>query len=181
VYGDCGGELVDESRPLAPRTPRARRRADAERQLTAWCAAHRAKLVILRAPGIYAAGRLPLERLRAGKPALQAEDDVYTNHIHADDLAAIACRALADDAPDGTYNASDDTCLKMGDWLDLVSDAAGLPRPRRVARAALVESNDFMNESRRLDNTRMKRVLGIKLRYPTVHEGLAHADAVGVD
>jgi len=181
VYGDCGGELVDESRPLAPRTPRARRRADAERQLIAWCVARQVKLVILRAPGIYAADRLPLERLRAGRPALRGEDDVYTNHIHADDLAAIACRALADDAPEGAYNASDDTRMKMGDWLDLVADRAGLPRPLRVARAALAEANDFMNESRRLDNTRLKQVLGVRLRYPTVHEGLAHANAVGVD
>jgi len=181
VYGDCGGELVDESRTLAPRTPRAQRRADAERQLGAWCAARGVPLVVLRAPGIYAADRLPLERLRAGKAVLRTEDDVYTNHIHGDDLAAIACRALESDAPEGVYNASDDTRLKMGDWLDLVADTAGLPRPPRVARAALVEANDFMNESRRLDNTRMKQVLGIRLRYPTVHEGLAHAHAVGVD
>jgi nucleoside-diphosphate-sugar epimerase len=181
VYGDCGGELVDESRPLAPRSPRARRRADAERQLAAWCAAHRAKLVILRAPGIYAADRLPLERLRAARPVLREDDDVYTNHIHADDLAAIACRALENDAPEGIYNASDDTRMKMGNWLDLVADTAGLPRPPRVARAELAEVNDFMSESRRLDNTRLKQVLRGKLRYRTVHEGLAHANAVGVD
>lgn len=181
VYGDCGGARVDELRPIAPRTPRAQRRADAERQLATWCAARQAKLVILRAPGIYAANRLPLERLRAGRPVLRAEDDVYTNHVHADDLAAIARRALADDAPPGVYNACDDTCMKMGDWLDLVADTAGLPRPPRVARAALAEANDFMNESRRLDNARVKQVLGMKLRYPTVHEGLAHAHAVGVD
>ena len=181
VYGDCGGELVDESRPLAPRTPRAQRRADAERQLTAWCAAHGVRLVVLRAPGIYAADRLPLERLRAGRPALRAEDDVHTNHIHGDDLAAIACRVLEDEAPEGVYNASDDTRMKMGDWLDLVADTAGLPRPPRVARAAFAEANDFMSESRCLDNTRLKQVLGFKFRYPTVHEGLAHAHAVGVD
>ena len=181
VYGDCGGELVDESRPLAPRTPRAQRRADAERQLTAWCAERGATLVVLRAPGIYAAGRLPLERLRARRPVLRTEDDVYTNHIHAEDLAAIVRRALQDDASGGVYNACDDTRMKMGDWLDLVADAAGLPRPPRVARAELAEANDFMNESRRLDNTRMKQMLHVKLRYPTVHEGLAHANAVGVD
>ena len=181
VYGDCGGERVDESRPLAPRTPRARRRADAERQLTAWCAAHRAQLVVLRAPGIYAADRLPLKRLRAGRPVLREEDDVYTNHVHADDLAAIVCRALEDDAPGGVYNACDDTRLKMGDWLDLVAETAGLPRPPRVARAALAEASDFMSESRRLDNSRLKQILQVKLRYPTVYEGLAHANAVGVD
>lgn len=181
VYGDCGGELVDESRPLAPRTPRAQRRANAELQLTAWCAARGVRLTVLRAPGIYAADRLPLERLRASRPVLRAEDDVYTNHIHAEDLAAIVCRALENDAPEGVYNAGDDTRMKMGDWLDLVADTAGLPRPPRVARAALAETNDFMSESRRLDNRKLKRELGIRLRYPTVYEGLAHAHAVGAD
>ena len=181
VYGDCGGEHVDESRPIAPRTPRAQRRADAEGQLAAWCVAHGAALIVLRAPGIYAADRLPLERLRAGRPVLRAEDDVYTNHIHADDLAALACRALENDAPEGVYNASDDTRMRMGDWLDLVADAAGVRRLPRLARGAITDANDFMSESRRLDNTRMKQVLGFKLRYPTVHEGLAHASAVGVD
>jgi nucleoside-diphosphate-sugar epimerase len=181
VYGDCSGDRVDESRPVAPKTLRAQRRADAERQLTAWCAARSAKLVVLRAPGIYAADRLPLERLRARRPVLREEDDVYTNHIQADDLAAIVCRALEDGAPDGIYNACDDTRVKMGDWLDLVADTAGLPRAPRVARTALVEASDFMSESRRLDNRKLKRELGITLRYPTVYEGLAHAHAVGLD
>ena len=86
--------------------------------------------MVLRAPGIYAADRLPLERLRAGTPVLREADDVYTNHIHAEDLAACCLRALEEDAPAGIYNASDDTRLKMGDWLDLVADRA------RVAASA---------------------------------------------
>ena len=185
VYGDCAGARVDESRPPAPRTPRARRRVDAERRLTLWCEARGIALVILRAPGIYAADRLPLERLRAGTPVLRAEDDVYTGHIHADDLAAAAVRALADDATAGTYNVADDTELKMGDWFDLVAERAGLPRPTRVARAQMAELvpedlYSFMCESRRLDNRRMKQVLGVRLRYPTC-QGLRHEHALGVD
>ena len=181
VYGDCGGARVDESRPVAPATPRARRRVDAERQLGAWCAERKVGLIILRAPGIYAVNRLPLERLRAGTPVLRAEDDVYTNHLHADDLAAACVRALEPDAPAGIYNASDDTELRMGDWLDRVADHAQLPRPPRLARSQIKELNDFMQESRRLDNRRLKAVLGLRLRYPTVHEGLSHEHAVGVD
>src|SRR5437868_3866094 len=134
VYGDCGGALVDEARPINPQTPRARRRADAETELSRWCAAHGATLIILRVPGIYAAERLPLERLRERAPVLRAEDDVYTSHIHADDLAAIVVRALQADAPAGVYNAADDTQMRMGDWLDLVADHARLPRPPRIAR-----------------------------------------------
>jgi nucleoside-diphosphate-sugar epimerase len=186
VYGDCGGSLVDEARPIAPQTARARRRADAERRLALWCSSHAAQLVTLRVPGIYAADRLPLGRLRAGTPVLRAEDDVYTNHIHADDLAAIAARALEDDAPGGTYNAADDSEMRMADWLDLVADRHALPRPQRLPRAELktkvsAELYSFMNESRRLDNRRLKRELGIRLRYPTVYEGLEHEHAAGVD
>src|SRR5687767_7704462 len=128
VYGDCCGERVDESRPIAPATPRARRRADAERQLRTWCDMKDIPLVVLRAPGIYAADRLPLERLRAGLPVRRPEEDIYTNHIHAEDLAAIVVRALEAAAPGGTYNAADDSELKLGDWLDRVADFAGLPR-----------------------------------------------------
>lgn len=179
VYGDCGGALVDESRAVNPQSERAQRRVHAEEQLALWCARHGVALVVLRAPGIYAADRLPLERLRAGTPTLRDQDDVYTNHIHAEDLAGICARALEEDAPAGTYNASDDTQLKMGEWFDLVADRAGLPRPPRVARseaAGRIPAGmlSFMNESRRLDNRRLKRILGVRLRFPTVHEGLTH-------
>lgn len=184
VYGDCGGALVDEARVLNPQSARAKRRADAEARLALWCKSHGVALVVLRAPGIYAADRLPLERLRAGTPVLCESDDVYTNHVHADDLAAICVRALEEDAPAGTYNASDDSRLKMGAWFDLVADCAGLPRPPRIARAEAPgrlpeELLSFMRESRRLDNTRLKRALGIRLRYPTVREGLNHAQLAG--
>lgn len=186
VYGDCGGERVDESRPPAPQTARARRRADAERRLTAWCAEHHAALIILRAPGIYARDRLPLEQLKARLPVLRAEDDVYTGHIHADDLARAAVRSLEDDAPPGVYNVADDSELRMAEWMDLLAARHGLPLPPRLSRREIAarvppERYSFMVESRRLDNSRLKRVLGLRLRYPTVHEGLAHADAVGVD
>ena len=186
VYGNCGGQRVDESWPIAPQTPRARRRADAERRLALWCSSHAAQLVVLRVPGIYAADRLPLARLRAGTPALRAEDDVYTSHVHADDLAMIAARSLEDDAPEGIYNAADDSEIRMGDWLDLVADRHGLPRPPRLQRAEVKarvspELYSFMNESRRLDNARLKRELAIRLRYPAVYEGLKHEHALGVD
>ncbi|HUQ76461.1 MAG TPA: NAD-dependent epimerase/dehydratase family protein [Burkholderiales bacterium] len=186
VYGDCGGALVDESRPLNAQTGRARRRVDAERRLERWCAQRGVPLVILRAPGIYAGDRLPVERLHAGTPVLRAEDDVFTNHIHADDLAAAAARALEQDAPAGVYNISDDSEIRMGDWMDLVAEHARLPKPPRLPRSVIADhvsadALSFMNESRRLDNRRMKSVLRLRLRYPTVREGLAHEHAIGVD
>jgi nucleoside-diphosphate-sugar epimerase len=186
VYGDCAGARVDESRGPAPQSERARRRLHAERQLVGWAGTRGIALVVLRVPGIYAGDRLPLERLRAGTPVLRSEDDVYTSHIHADDLAAVVCRALDDDAPAGVYNAADDTEMKMGDWFDLVADLHALPRPPRVSRelarhtipAALYS---FMQESRRLDNKRLKSVLGIRLRYPTVQEGLRNEHPARLD
>jgi nucleoside-diphosphate-sugar epimerase len=186
VYGDCSGALVDESRAVNPRSPRARRRVDAEQRLALWCNQHRIALVVLRAPGIYAADRLPLERLRAGTPVLRDADDVYTNHIHADDLAGCCLRALEEEAPAGICNASDDSHLKMGEWFDLLADRAGLPRPPRIARSEAAtrippELLSFMSESRRLDNTRLKRTLGVRLRYPTVQDGLKHEHLAGID
>lgn len=180
VYGDCGGARVDETRPVNPQSARAARRVDAERTIAEWGAREGSKVTILRVPGIYAADRLPLERLRRGTPVLRDEDDVYTNHVHADDLAAICVRALDADAPAGTYNASDDSELKMGEWFDLVADRSGLSRPPRIARAdaerlipPLLLS--FMSESRRLVNRRIKDALGIVLRYPTVFDGVPRA------
>ncbi|HEV2008692.1 MAG TPA: NAD-dependent epimerase/dehydratase family protein [Burkholderiales bacterium] len=180
VYGDCGGEIVDETRQVRPRTDRARRRVDAELQLRGWGKRSHVCVSILRAPGIYSGERLPLERLRADIPALHAADDAYTNHVHADDLARMAVAALRFGHPGRMYNASDDSRIKMGDYFDLVADRFGLPHPRRVSR---FEANQripanllsFMSESRQLSNRRIKQELRIKLRYPTVREGIAAA------
>jgi nucleoside-diphosphate-sugar epimerase len=179
VYGDCGGARIDESRAVNPGTLRAARRVDAERAVTAWGESAGVETVILRVPGIYAAERLPVERLKRGTPVLRAEDDVYTNHVHGDDLAAICVRALERAAPPGIYNAADDSELKMGDWFDLVADRFGLARPPRVSRAEAARVIpppllSFMSESRRLVNRRLKDVLGVRLRYPTVYEGVPH-------
>ncbi len=178
VYGDCGGAWVDEDRPMAPQSPRGARRADAERRLIAWGQRSGVAVIVLRVPGIYAAERLPLTQLKRGAPVLRAEDDVYTNHIHADDLAGICATALERGAAGRIYNASDDSEMKMGDYFDLVADRSGLPRPPRITRAAAEAGAispgllSFMSESRRLVNTRMKAELGVRLRYPSVYEGV---------
>jgi len=177
VYGDCGGARIDETRTPRPQSSRGRRRLDAERQLRHLGSAGQCTVSILRVPGIYARDRLPLDRLRRGLPVLAANDDVITNHIHADDLAAICRTALTHGRPNRTYHASDDTTLAMADWYDLLADAFALPRPPRVGRdeaeRRLPQATlSFMGESRRLDNGRLKRELGVRLRYPTVHAGL---------
>jgi nucleoside-diphosphate-sugar epimerase len=178
VYGDCGGALIDETHPLNPQTERAMRRADAERRVREWGQRNRVNVSILRVPGIYAADRLPLARLREGVPALLPEEDSYTNHIHADDLAGSILAALRHAKPGRIYHVCDDSHLKMGEYFDLVADRFGLPHPPRIARAE-VDGRispgmlSFMRESRRLTNTRMKQELHVNLRYPTVAAGIA--------
>ncbi|MCS0808805.1 sugar nucleotide-binding protein [Massilia agilis] len=178
VYGDCGGQLIDETRPVAPKNARALRRVDAERALRAWARRAAGRVSILRVPGIYANDRLPLERLRAGTPALAPEEDVYTNHVHADDLARMVALALFRGLPGRVYHASDDTRMKMGEYFDAVADAFALPRPPRLPRKQLRQvvspaALSFMVESRQLDNRRIKHELGVRLRYRTVADALA--------
>lgn len=177
VYGDCGGARVNETHPLHPQSARAQRRVDAETQIRAWARKNGVKASVLRVPGIYAEDRLPLERLQAGMPAIRADEDSYTNHIHADDLARIVVSAMRSAQTNRVYHASDDGELKMGDYFDAVADAYNLPHSPRISRAdaqrTLPESLlSFMNESRRLTNDRMKRELRVRLRYPTVRHAL---------
>jgi nucleoside-diphosphate-sugar epimerase len=180
VYGDCQGEAVPETRPCRPATARARRRLAVERLLRRFGAVSCCRVSILRSPGIYAADRLPLERLRRGSPVLRAEEDVVTNHIHAEDLGRACIAALGRGRANRVYNVSDDSPLAMGDWYDRLADAFALPRPPRVTPREASERLppavlSFMNESRRLDNGRLKRELGLRLRYPTVDAGIAAA------
>lgn len=178
VYGDCGGAVVSESRPPTPMSARAGRRVDAERLLRCWGAESGTHVTVLRVPGIYASERLPVARLKAGTPALAADHDPYTNHIHADDLVRIVIAALNRGKSGRAYNASDDSSMKMGDYFDLVADRFGLPHPPRVswesAQQHIPESMlSFMRESRRLANGRLKKELRVRLRYPSVREGVA--------
>jgi nucleoside-diphosphate-sugar epimerase len=181
VYGDCAGALASETRATRADTPRARRRVDAEASVRFFGRATGVRSSILRIPGIYAPDRqggTPAGRLQKGTPVLRAQDDVYTNHIHADDLARACVKALWQGKAQRVYNVNDDTCLKMGDYFDLAADLYGLPRPPRVARSTAQSELpllllSFMSESRRMDNTRLKHELRLRLRYPTVEEGLA--------
>ena len=136
--------------------------------------------LVLRVPGIYAADRLPVERLRQQVPALVPADDVITNHIHADDLARIARTALLRGPRQRVINAVDDSQMTLGDYLDQVADRLGLPHPPRHSRAELARTlsevrMSFMRESRRLDSRRLKRELRVRLQWPTVAEFLARA------
>ena len=181
VYGDCAGAWVDEGRPLAASTARAQRRVHAESSVWFLGRSAGVRSSVLRVPGIYAPNReggTPLARLRNGTPVLEAADDVYTNHIHADDLARACVLALWRGKPQRAYNVNDDSALKMGDYFSAAATLYGLPAPRRVSRTQAEEDIapmqlSFMSESRRMVNTRMKLELGLRLRFPHVLAGLA--------
>jgi nucleoside-diphosphate-sugar epimerase len=180
VYGDCTGAWIDETRSTAPDSPRARRRQSAEDCIRFLGRSAGVRTNTLRIPGIYAPDReggTPRARLLKRTPVLCPDEDVYTNHIHADDLARACVLALWRGRPQRTYNTNDDTVLKMGDYFDLAADLYGLPRPPRVSRVGAGEQLplmllSFMGESRRMVNRRLKQELGLRLRYPTVREGL---------
>jgi len=184
VYGDCQGEWVTEDRPPRPDGDRARRRLDAEQQLRAWGEAHAVPVVILRVPGIYGPGRLPVQRLRAGEPVLREQESPWSNRVHIEDLVRACLAAGERGRPNAVYNISDGHPTTMTDYFNRVADALGLERPPQItlaqARAELSEAmQSYLAESKRLDNRRMRAELGVEPRYPDLIQGLAACLADG--
>ncbi len=177
VYGDLKGGWATEETPAAPRTDRGKRRLDAENVLLGWGRARGVPVVVLRVAGIYGPGRLPVEPIRRGAPVLDEADSPYTNRIHAEDLARV-CVAAAERGPGGRiYNVSDGVPGTITQYFYAVADRLGLPRPpavgleesRKVLSPALL---DYLSESRRVDNRRMRDELGVALLYPTLAAGI---------
>lgn len=177
VYGDTGGARVTEEAALAPASDRAWRRVAAERLAVDWSAAHRVRSVVLRVPGIYGPGRLPLERLQRGEPVLRPEDAGPGNRIHVDDLVS-ACVAALDGGASGAFNVTDGDHASTSEYLVTTAELAGLPAPRLVTRAEAPHEISpgmlaFLGEARRVDNTRMREVLRVVPRYPDLRSGVA--------
>jgi nucleoside-diphosphate-sugar epimerase len=178
VYGDCGGEWVDESRPVSPVAARAKRRLDGESQLREWRERSGGELVILRVAGFYGPGRLPLERLRKGLPLIRESEAPFSNRIHVVDLVRVCLAAMERGGDGEIYNVSDGHPSTMTDYFNRLAGAAGLPRPPLISLAEGEQRlsagmMSYMRESRRLDNRKMLQDLEIELRYPTLDLGLA--------
>jgi len=177
VYGDSGGNLVTEETPATPQTARGKRRLDAEIALREWCTERRVAHVILRVTGIYGPGRLPIQQLTSGQPVLLESAAPFTNRIHAEDLARI-CIAAAERGESGEiFNVSDGQPGTLTQYFNAVADALALPRPRQVtleeARKVMTPLMlSYIGESRRMDNGKMLRKLGITLLYPTLEAGI---------
>jgi nucleoside-diphosphate-sugar epimerase len=177
VYGDTEGSAVDESSPVQPRTDRARRRVSAEEMTRVWCTERRVRRVVLRVPGIYGPGRLPLERLRRREPTLRIEDAGISNRIHVDDLVEACAAAALNAEARGVYNVTDGNACSSTEFLDRVAALTQLPQSPRVSmdEAQLTFSPErlsFLHESRRVSNERMLRHLGVKLKYGDIDAGI---------
>lgn len=177
VYGDTDGGFVDESAPVQPRSERARRRVSAEEMTRVWCTERRVRRVVLRVPGIYGPGRLPLERLKQREPVVCPEDAGITNRIHVDDLVTACERAVVNKEARGVYNVTDGNSISSTAFFDTVARLADLPYPPRVSmeEAQLTFSPErlsFLNESRRVGNDRMLRHLGVTLKYADLEAGI---------
>lgn len=177
VYGDMDGGFVDESTPVQPRTERARRRISAEEMTRVWCTERRVRRVVLRVPGIYGPGRLPLDRLRQREPVVRPEDAGISNRIHVDDLVTACEQAIVNKEARGVYNVTDGNSISSTVFFDAVAKVAGLPCPPRVSmeEAQLTFSPErlsFINESRRVGNERMLRHLGVALKYADIEAGI---------
>jgi len=180
VYGDCQGEWVNEAYPVNPQTARGRRRLDAEQVVQKWSASTGVPVVILRVGGIYGPDRLPVERIKKGLPILCEAKSPYTNRIHQDDLAQICIAAAERGKPGAVYNVSDGQPSTMSRYFKDIALAYRLPMPAEVslAEAQQVMSAgmlSYLKESRRLDNSRMLKELGVVLKYPNLKAGLAKA------
>ena len=177
VYGNQPRGWVDENTPPAPISPRAKRRLNAENQCRAFARRWGVRLSILRVPGIYSHTRLPLKRIQEKTPALTKTDDIYTNHIHADDLSRAIVGALANGRANRIYNIIDDSDIKLGDYLDLLADYHNLPRPPRLPFNEIKNHVSkmqftFLCESRRIKFNRWQKELKVKMKYPSIQDFL---------
>ncbi|TNF35346.1 MAG: SDR family oxidoreductase [Gammaproteobacteria bacterium] len=178
VYGDCGGQWIDESTPLNPVVDRARRRFSSEQQAQTYCQNNHVALIILRVPGIYGPGKFPLERIRKGLPVVREQDSPFSNRIHAADLVTICVKAIEDDAIQGIYNCADGHPTTMFDYFMKVARAHGLPEPPAISleqakRELSPGMLSYMEESRRIGNAKLLRDFHITLQYPDLDAGLA--------
>lgn len=177
VYGDHHGGAVDEDTPPAPRTARAIRRLAAETALREWADSHAVSWCILRLPGIYGPGRLPLERLRNREPAIDPREAPPGNRIHVDDLVSACMAAGFVERADGRiYNITDGNDESPTAYLQRVARICDLPPPPLVsaaeAEATFSTSRSYPGESRRVANRRMREELRVLPAYQDLDAGI---------
>ena len=188
VYGDCKGAWITESQQLCPQTDRARRRVDAEKVAGDWCRRTGVTTIILRVPGIYGPGKLPIKRLQRQEPMLAPEQSPWSNRIHVADLAR-TCMAAARIKVGKALtlpaicNVSDGNPSTMADYYFAVARFQGLPNPpifdRESAKEVLSSRIlSYLDESKRIDNSRMQEWLGVIPEFPDLNRGLKPSESL---
>lgn len=171
VYGDHGGEWVDETTPPRPDQPRSVSRLAAERAWQAMGA------TIFRLPGIYGPGRSAIDRVKAGTALRIDKPGQVFSRIHVEDIAAAVLAATAHPSRGAIFNVADDLPASNGEVIAYACKLLGLPVPPvlpwdEVAPTMSAMARSFYAENRRVRNDRLKRELGVTLRHPTYREGL---------
>jgi nucleoside-diphosphate-sugar epimerase len=170
VYAPGGGAWVDESWPIAPITASGRARAQAEAALAATCPI---PWIALRVAGIHGPGRGLVDRIRAGTYRVIGDGTCHVSRIHVDDLVTAIVRAGTSDVT-GYVNVADDDPAPIGLVADAVAARLGVPPPPRVPPETVSpEIAGMLAADRRIANGRMRRELGVELRYPSWRAALA--------
>jgi nucleoside-diphosphate-sugar epimerase len=176
VYGQTGGECVDEESPTDPQHESGRVVLEAERLVRAWADAHHdASAVILRFAGLYGPGRIVRRAmLERGEP-IPGDPEKFLNLVHIDDAARAAAAALDAGAPAPIYLVADDRPVTRREYYSVAARVIGAPEPRfEPPRPGSVEAARDVT-SKRVGNRRMKAELGVVLRYPDIATGLVAA------
>ena len=172
VYGDQGGDWVDETSPVAPSTERGRRRAEAE---ASWRAIPGLPIHVFRLAGIYGPGRSAFDRLRAGTARRIVKPGQVFSRIHVDDIAQVLAASIARPNPGAVYNVCDDLPAPPEDVIEHAARLLGLPVPPAIPfeEADLSPmAASFYAESKRVRNDRIKEELGVALIHPDFRAGL---------
>ncbi len=176
VYGDHGGAWVDEDTPPAPSTARGRARVAAEAAWQEVCGRAGVRLHVIRLAGIYGPGRGPFAKLRAGRAQRIVKPGQVFSRIHVEDIARALELAMTGDAGSDIFNLCDDVPAPPQDVLAHAAELLGIAPPPEIPfdQADLSPmARSFYSESKRVRNDRIKRALGLELRYPEYRSGLA--------
>jgi nucleoside-diphosphate-sugar epimerase len=176
VYGDHGGGWVDEQVPVAPISERSRWRVSAEKAWQQFGARHSIPVAILRLAGIYGPGQNALVALARGKARLIVKPGQVFNRINVGDIAQAIHAAFARGGA-GVFNIADDEPSPAADPIVFAAKLMGRAPPPEIAfvdaAASMSEmALSFWQECRRVRNDKLKRELGVTLRYPTYRDGL---------
>lgn len=172
VYGDHGGDWVDETTPVTPASRRGHQRVMAENQ---WASIPDLPLHIFRLAGIYGPERGPFSKLKRGGLRRIIKPGQVFSRIHVDDIATVLEASIQQPNPSAIYNVCDDEPVPPQDVIAYAAELQGLPLPPAVPfdEADLTPmARSFYSENKRVRNDRIKQELGIKLRYPSYREGL---------